>query len=168
MRRHGLDRLLCQAEGGELSFVFQTYEYYLQSNSGKHFTWSESHGKCWEKRFGILKFSQDIGVPHLFEQTTVSVADATKLSKSNLTERDKQRWRMHLFNDAAHENGKKLRTYRLFKQDSQLESFVKLPLQRDHHRILALFRCGNLPLHFETGSLAGHKTPSKRESVSTM
>ena len=116
------------------------------------FTWSKTHGRCWEKRF--LKFAQDIGLLHLFEQTTVSVTDAIKLCKSRLIEIDKQTWRTNLFNDADHENGNKLRTYRLYKHELQLESYVKIPLQRDHRRILAMFRCGNLPLHIETGRFA--------------
>lgn len=126
------------------------------------FTWSKSHGKCWEKRF--LKFAQDVGISHLFEQATVNVADAVKLCKSKLIESDKQKWITNLFNDTGHENGNKLRTYRLYKQDIQLESYVKLPLHRDHRRILAMFRCGNLPLHIETGRFARPIIPLKQRT----
>ena len=37
------------------------------------FTWSKSHGKCWEKRFP--KFIHEIELSHLLEQDTVCVAN---------------------------------------------------------------------------------------------
>ena len=66
-------------------------------------------------------------------------------------------WKMNLFNDAGHPNGNKLRTYRQYKSDLETELYVKLAIQRDHCRILAIFRCGNLPLHIETGRFARPK-----------
>ena len=63
----------------------------------------------------------------------------------------------HVFNDDGHIKGNKLRTYRLYNSDLQTETYVKLPLQRDHRRILAMFRCWNLPLHIETGHSANPK-----------
>ena len=98
------------------------------------FTWSKSHGKCWEKRF--LKFIHEIELSHLFEEDTVRVANTVKLCKSKLIERDKVKWRTNLFNDVGHANGNKLRPYRLYKIELQPESFVQLSLQRDHRRIL--------------------------------
>ena len=87
----------------------------------------------------------------MFEHDTVCVANTVKLCKSKLTERDKvKNDRTNLFNDVGHANGDKLRTYRLYKTEFQIESYVKLSLQRDHRRILSMFRCGNLPLHIET------------------
>ena len=62
-----------------------------------------------------------------------------------------------LINDVGHVNGNKLRTYRLYKTQLQTESYVKLSLQRDHRRILSMFRCGKLPLHIETGHFARPK-----------
>ena len=117
------------------------------------FTWSKSRGKCWEKWF--LKFIHETELPYLFEQDTVCVANTVKLCKSKLIERDKVKWRKNLFNDVTHANGNKLRTYRLYKTESQIESYVKLSLHRDHRRILSMFRCGNLPLHIENGRF-GH------------
>ena len=63
-------------------------------------------------------------------------------------------WKMNLFNDEGHPNGNKLRTYRLYKSDLETELYVKLAIQRDHRRIFAMFRCGNLPLNIETGRFA--------------
>ena len=45
------------------------------------------------------------------------------------------------------------------KQSSNVKSIFQLPLNRDHRRILAMFRCGNLPLHIETGRYARPKIP---------
>ena len=119
------------------------------------FMWSKSNGKCWEKRF--LKFIHGIGLSHLFEQDTVCVANTIKVCKAKLIEKDKLMWKMNLFNDEGHPNGNKLRTYRLYKSDLETELYVKLAIQRDHRRILAMFRCGNLPLHVETGRFARPK-----------
>ena len=66
---------------------------------------------------------------------------------------------MNLFNDKGHPNGNKLRTYRLYKSDLETELYVRLAIQRDHRRILAMFRYGNLPLHIETGRFARPKLP---------
>ena len=126
------------------------------------FIWSKSHGKCWEKRF--LKFINDIELSHLFDQDTVCVAHIIKLCKSKLVEKDKSLWRTNLFNDNGHQNGNKLRTYRLYKTDLETECYVTLSLQRDHRRILAMFRCGNLPLHIETGRYARPKLPVEQRT----
>ena len=61
----------------------------------------------------------------------------------------------NLFNGTGQVNGIKLRTYRLYLE---LEAYVKLPLYRDHGRILAMFRCGNLSLCIEIGRFARLKT----------
>ena len=126
------------------------------------FTWSKSHGKCWEKRF--LKFIHEIEISHLFEQDTVCVANTVKLCKSKLIERDKVKWKTNLFNDVGHANGNKLRTYRQYETELQIESYVKLSLHRDHRRILSMFRCGNLPLHMETGRFARPKFPAEQRT----
>ena len=76
---------------------------------------------------------------------------------SVLIDKDKEKWKSNVFNDDGHINDNKLRTYRLYKSDLQTETYVKLPLQRDHCRILAMFRCGNLPLHIEIGRFANPK-----------
>ena len=87
-----------------------------------------------------------------------------KLCKSKLIERDKVKWRTNLFNDVGYANGNKLRTYRLYKTELQIESYVKLSLHRNHRRILSMFRCGNLPLHIETGRFARPKLPVEQRT----
>lgn len=126
------------------------------------FTWSKSHGKCWEKRF--LKFVHEIGLSNLFEPNYINVASTLKQCKFKLIELDKANWKLDLFNDSGQINGNKLRTYRLYKTEIQTESYVKLPISRDHRRILAMFRCGNLPLHIETGRFARPKTPVEQRT----
>ena len=114
----------------------------------KIFKWSKSHGTCWEKRF--IRFPQEIGLLHLFELSSCEVSNIIKACKSKLIEKDKEKWKSQLFNENRHVNGNKLTTYRLYKTDLQAETYVKLPLQRDHRRILSMFRCGNSPLYIET------------------
>ena len=109
--------------------------------------WSKFNGKC------RVKFIHGIGLSHLFEQDTVCVANTIKVCKAKLIENDKLMWKMNLFNDEGHQNGNKLRTYRLYISDLETELYVKLAVQRDHRRILAMFRYGNLPLHIELGVL---------------
>ena len=112
----------------------------------------------------LLKFTHEIGLSHLFEQDTICVANTVKLCRSKLIDRDMVKWRTNLFNDVGHTNGNKLRTYRLYKTELQPESYVQLSLQRDHRRILSMFRCGNLPLHIETGRFARPKLPVEQRT----
>ena len=86
----------------------------------KIFKWSKSHGKCWEKRF--IRFAQEIGLLHLFEHSSCDVSNIIKTCKSKLLEKDKEKWKSHLFNDNGHVNGNKMRTYRLYKTDLQTET----------------------------------------------
>ena len=52
-----------------------------------------------------------------------------------------------MFYDSGQINGNKLRTFSLYKIEIQKETNVKFPITRDHCHILAMVRCGNLPLH---------------------
>ena len=65
----------------------------------------------------------------------------------------------NLFNDERHPSRNKLRKYRLYRSvlETELLVYVNIALQRDHRRILAMFRCGNLPLHIETVRFARPK-----------
>ena len=95
----------------------------------------------------------------LFERNYIDVGNTIKKIKTVLIDKDKEKWKSNVFNDDGHINGNTLRTYILYKSDLQTETIVKLPLLRDHRRILAMFRCGNLPLHIETGRFANPKLP---------
>ena len=71
--------------------------------------------------------------------------------KSILHAADILEWKKELFNDRNLINGNKLRTYRCFKTCFVTEDYVKLNMPRHERRILAMLRCGTLPLHVETG-----------------
>lgn len=126
------------------------------------FTWSNSHGKCWERRF--VNFVNDLGLSNIFDHDTISVQTAINLCKTKLIIKDQEKWKSSLFNDKGQINGNKMRTYRLYKKKIEAETYVKIPLSRDHRRILAMFRCGNLPLHIETGRYARPKLPVEQRT----
>ena len=116
-----------------------------------------------KKRF--LKSMQELGlVRDLFERNYIDVGNTIKIINTVLIDKDKEKWKSNVFNDDGHINGNKLRTYRLYKSDLQTETYVKLPLRRDHRRILAMFRCGNLPLHTKTGRFANPKIPVEQRT----
>ena len=82
----------------------------------------------------------------IYSNSYINVASTLKQCKPKLIEKDKTNLKLYLFNDSGQINGNKLRTYRLYKTEIQTETYVKFPITRDHHRIVAMFRCGNLPL----------------------
>ena len=47
----------------------------------------------------------------------------------------------------------------IYNTELQTESYVKLSFQKDHRRILSMFRCGNLPLPIETVRFVRPKLP---------
>ena len=58
--------------------------------------------------------------------------------------------------NAIHGNGRnKLRTYRLFKTDYEVENYCKIRLPIAHRSAYAKFRCGVAPLKIETGRYEG-------------
>ena len=69
------------------------------------------------------------------------------------------------FQSQGHINGNKLRTYRLYKSDLQTETYVKLPLQRDHRRILSMFRLVICFYILKQGVLLNLKFQSTKELV---
>ena len=71
------------------------------------FRWSKSHGKCWEKR--IIRFAQENDLLHLFQHNSCNIDIMIKTCKSKLIEKDKEKWKLQLFNDNGHANGNKLR-----------------------------------------------------------
>ena len=106
-----------------------------------------------------MKFVRDSGLTNLFQTEYMNIESVIKQCKSKLIEIDKGKWHSNLFNDTGQVNGNKLRTYSIYKTFLEPEAYVKLPLIRDHRRILAMFRCGNLPLYIETGRFARPKYP---------
>ena len=45
----------------------------------------------------------------------------------------------------------KLRTYKEFKNKFQTEAYLKKPMSYNVRKTFSNFRCGNAPLHIETG-----------------
>ena len=81
-------------------------------------------------------------------------------ARETLRVRDKAKWYDSLMDDSKNVlNGNKLRTYRQFKNTLETEPYVLANISRYQRRILAKFRCGNLPLHVETGRYTKPKTP---------
>ena len=102
---------------------------------------------------------QELGLVDLFERNYIVVGNTITIIKTVLIDKDKEKWKSDVFNDDGHINGNTLRTYRLYKSDLQTETYVKLLLKRDPRRNLAMFRCGNLPLHIETERFANPRIP---------
>lgn len=51
----------------------------------------------------------------------------------------------------------KLRTYRSFKSDFNLEKYVTMDMPKPHRSILAQFRCGVFSIRIETGRIRGEE-----------
>lgn len=51
----------------------------------------------------------------------------------------------------------KLRTYRSFKRDFNLEKYVTMDIPKPHRSVLAQFRCGVSPIGIETGRFRGEE-----------
>lgn len=51
----------------------------------------------------------------------------------------------------------KLRTYRSFKRDFNLEKYVTMDIPKPHRSVLAQFRCGVSPIRIETGRFRGEE-----------
>ena len=121
------------------------------------FNWSILHGRSLESR--CKKLIHSLGLEELINQEGRSVKFKTNYVKQKLVQKDIDSWRTKLFNDSGHENGNKLRTYRLYKTHLTPEPYVKLNMDRSHRRVLAKFRSGSLPLHIETGRYSKPKVP---------
>ena len=77
--------------------------------------------------------------------------------RDRLTEIDNAKWYQKLMCNGNAENGNKL-TYRQYKSAIKTEHYVKCNMDRGHRRVLAKFRCCNLPLAIETGRYNRPKT----------
>ena len=77
-----------------------------------------------------------------------------------LQESDRQLWSKCLWDDSHNvENGNKLRTYRTFKTNLECEQYLLTNIPRHQRRVMAMLRCGVLPIHVETGRYKQPKTP---------
>ena len=85
-----------------------------------------------------------------------------KTVSEKLIHLDNTEWYRELFNDRRNgQNGNKLRTYRLYKQDVKSAPYVlqNTGISRFKRRTMALFRSGSLPLACETGRYSRPPVP---------
>ncbi len=105
--------------------------------------------KNWEKRimdlFDIngLSFLKDIG-----ECDTKAMF---KESKDILFSLDSRNWYDDLWDDKDLPNGNKMRTYRTYKSELSVSSYVSLNVPQYKKKIFSMLRCGCLPLEIEKG-----------------
>ena len=114
--------------------------------------WSFSIGRSWENC--MLNLFDSLSLQDSMLAPSPSKSTCLALAKEKLIEINTQKWHNHLFTD-----GNKLRTYRKYKETLNIEPYVKMTMSRDHRRILAKFRCCNIPLAVETGRYTKSKTP---------
>ena len=92
---------------------------------------------------------------YLFETETTNfkLQSVLNVTKERLLEHYKNQWYENL------NNYPKLRTYKLFKSEFELEKYVCSFLSRSERSFLAQFRLGILPLQIETGRFTTPLTP---------
>ena len=75
--------------------------------------------------------------------------------------RDKHRleWEEDLWNDREMINGNKLRVYREYKKNPEVEMYLKLGIPHYKRRYFSMLRAGSLPLNVETGRYAKPPLP---------
>ena len=119
--------------------------------------WSNRRAKSWESRVRSLLSDLDM----TGDLQNHSVRQTLNIAKQKLNDLDNTKWNRELWNDRRNpENGNKLRTYRRYKTALLTEPYVETLIPRHHRRVLAMLRCGSLPLAIETGRRT--KTPLER------
>ena len=119
--------------------------------------WSFNKGKSWEKR--MLEFIDHNNLSNYMLIDRPHKTTCLLKAKETLHEKEKEKWYESLMDDRKNEiNGNK-RTYRQYKNIFKLETYVTLNMSRKQRKILAKFRCGNLPLAIESGTYTKPKTP---------
>ena len=76
----------------------------------------------------------------------------------------KEKWHRSLNREGAirgegEYGGNKLQTYWIFKQQFEVEQYVKIPMPIKHRKALAKFRCGVAPIAIETGRYGTNRVP---------
>ena len=140
--------------------VFRLYMKIHEINdnriSKKIHVWSYIFHQSWESI--VLKQIDKFDIEHILSIDT-SVKNRVDLIKEILFTFDEQEWKLKLFNDRNQINGNKMRTYRLYKDSLNAESYVCRVKYRDQRRIMSKIRSGSLPLHIETGRYTRPYTP---------
>ena len=111
------------------------------------YLWDKKLKKCnWTT--DVNRILKDCNLDHLICNDPLSLMsknDIIKAVNANLESKQKRKWEK----EVASQN--KLRFYRIFKSDFNVEQFIKINLPISHRSLLAQLRYGILPLRIETG-----------------
>lgn len=123
----------------------------------KVWRWAARRRKGWT--FEVNKLVTKLDVCGLIRDTSLSTKYVMKIINEKLEQLDNHQWCEDIFNDRGTLNGNKLRTYRLYKQTVNVESYVKMNIPLSQKRYMAMFRAGSLPLALETGRYSRPQVP---------
>lgn len=135
----------------------EVFRYYLRLQTVdrqrllyKVHQWSSRRRSSWDSC--VLKTAEKYKIENLI---THPIGRCSKMAmrkiSSRLRQLDESSWFHDLWNDGKNVNGNKLRTYRKFKKDLRVETYVSSFIPRPFRAVLAKLRCGSLPLNVETG-----------------
>ena len=106
-------------------------------------------GKCKTNNWSrdVKRILKDIDQPQLWEEgaTNLCVKNFLKDAENKLMGKFTNQWTKDLNSQS------KLRTYRLFKDNYAVETYVKMNISKGSRSKLAKLRSGTLPLRVETG-----------------
>ena len=123
----------------------------------KVFQWTSRRRKGWT--FEINRLVDKLEIRELVSDVSLSTKHVMNSISEKLDIMDNREWLDDVFNDRGKANGNKLRTYRLYKQSVSVEPYVKLNIDRNQRRYMAMFRAGSLPLALETGRYSRPPVP---------
>ena len=125
--------------------------------SSKVHHWSLNIGNSWEKR--MMSFIAELNLADVMLVDRPVKSACIHRAKQRLKQAEIESWKNKLMQNGNDQNGNKLRTYRTYKSQFQIEHYVKLNMSRDQRKVLAKFRSCNLPLEIEKGRYTRPKTP---------
>ena len=123
----------------------------------KLWRWISRRRKGWN--FEVDKIVSLLDKTFDVNNITVSTKTVMKNILDKVNNLNNIEWQTQLYDDRGNVNGNKLRTYREYKENCQVEPYVKQIIPRSYRRIMALFRAGSLPLAIETGRYARPHIP---------
>ena len=120
---------------------------------------SKACGRCQNWVYKAKRVLRSIAREDLCDvnQNIDNVKHVVNSCKKSFLQLDRDKWCTALYNDRGKANGNKLRTYRLFKNNLEVETYLQINIPKMYRRILSMLRCGSLPLEVETGRY--NKTP---------
>ena len=130
--------------------TFTANDYRLNAKVNR---WAESNSgrNCKNWNFRVKMF---------FEEANISEEDNRNYGHylkehifSYFYDKFKSNWESDVNRDSSRNGngGNKLRHYKTFKRDYNVETYVKCLMPRAHRRALSKFRCGVAPIRVETG-----------------